>query len=515
MKINIFDKNPNLKFEWNKERNKNINPENVSFGSTKKYWWVCKINKEHEWEASAASRTRTTRPTGCPYCSNRKINLENSLYTLNSFLASEWHESKNYPLSPKKISPSSGKKVWWSCSICSHDWEATVDNRSKNKGCPQCKKHLKTSFPEQVIFFYLKKIFPQAKNRFVLNFNKKSAEVDIYIPDLNLSIEYDGYYYHKDKKDKDQKKNDFLNNLEISLIRIREFGKDDFLPKLKYSNAFEIQRDFRYLYTLKQSIIDLGSTILENFSVDLNTATMLKNLKNINIEEDKLKILHLTKSILKEKSIANTHPEIAKEWHSYLNEKLLPEHVTHGMTVSVFWQCKKNSEHYWKAPINSRTKNAGDCHLCSNSSIRKALSPTNNLKFQNPFLASQWNYKKNLNLTPDKVTPKSNKKVWWICNVDTNHEWEETIANRNKGKNCNCPYCSGRKPTKENCFFINFPELVEEWNSEKNGKLLPLKYKSNSKKIFSWICLKNQLHSNWEASIEERVNGKKKCPDCF
>ena len=33
--------------------------------------------------------------------------------------------------------PNSHKNVWWKCSK-GHEWEATISNRNKGKGCPYC-----------------------------------------------------------------------------------------------------------------------------------------------------------------------------------------------------------------------------------------------------------------------------------------------------------------------------------------------------------------------------------------
>jgi hypothetical protein len=70
------------------------------------------------------------------------------------------------------------------------------------------------------------------------------------------------------------------------------------------------------------------------------------------------------------------------------------------------------------------------------------LSDTNNLKVLYPELAREWHPFKNGQLTPDKVTPCSNKKVWWKCNKG--HEWQGVIGNRNY-KSSGCPYCAGRR----------------------------------------------------------------------
>ena len=57
----------------------------------------------------------------------------------------------------------------------------------------------------------------------------------------------------------------------------------------------------------------------------------------------------------------------------------------------------------------------------------------------NPKLAKEWHPKKNGNLTPKDVTPGSEKKVWWRCGKNKNHEWEAIIYSRNNGNGC--PSC--------------------------------------------------------------------------
>ena len=59
-----------------------------------------------------------------------------------------------------------------------------------------------------------------------------------------------------------------------------------------------------------------------------------------------------------------THSELAKEWHPTKNEKLKPEHCSHGSTKKVWWQCHKNKLHEWEARIDSRSRGNG-CPFCS------------------------------------------------------------------------------------------------------------------------------------------------------
>lgn len=123
---------PELLKEWHSTKNDGINPEIVKFKSSKKFWWKCE--REHEWFAAVADRTRGRN---CPYCSNKKVCLSNCLATTYPEIAKEWHSSKNN-ITPYEIVAGSFKKIWWWCDK-GHEWQTTVSNRVKLKNkCPFC-----------------------------------------------------------------------------------------------------------------------------------------------------------------------------------------------------------------------------------------------------------------------------------------------------------------------------------------------------------------------------------------
>lgn len=81
-----------------------------------------------------------------------------------------------------------------------------------------------TSFPEQAISFFIKQNGIEVVNRHLINFGKKNYELDIFLPQLNLGVEYDGVFWHSKKVDKDIKKNEVMEKSNITLVRIREKG---------------------------------------------------------------------------------------------------------------------------------------------------------------------------------------------------------------------------------------------------------------------------------------------------
>lgn len=121
-------------WDWEKNDEMGIKPDEVTAGSHKKAAWRCKMG--HEWEAAVSSRVRMG--CGCPYCSGlRPVIGESDLATIAPILASEWHPTRNGSLTPQDVTEGSGKKVWW-LGKCGHEWEASVVGRTKGKGCPVC-----------------------------------------------------------------------------------------------------------------------------------------------------------------------------------------------------------------------------------------------------------------------------------------------------------------------------------------------------------------------------------------
>jgi len=133
------------------------------------------------------------------------------------------------------------------------------------------------------------------------------------------------------------------------------------------------------------------------------------------------------------------------------------------------------------------------------------------LQTHNPTLAKEWHPTKNRNLTPRDVTPFSNKRVWWVCAKRKGHKWESTINNRSQGRGC--PFCSGNKVSKDNCFQKIKPDLAKEWHPTKNRNLTPKDVTLFSNKRVWWVCAKRKGHK-WETTINSRSQGHG-CPFCY
>lgn len=209
--------------EWDEEKNE-LTVDEVAAGDRnryhwKKYYYDEEKDKEFDFEWTSAPDKRCHAKSMCPYLSNKAVwHGYNDLATINPLLAKEWHPTKNGDLKPENISPNSSKKIWWICPDCGNEYQATPAHRNlEHTGCPKCAKEVQTSFTEYAIMYYLQKYIKNIEH----SYKELGFELDIYLPDLKIGIEYDGKPWHQDKIEKDIEKNTECKKLGIKLYRLR------------------------------------------------------------------------------------------------------------------------------------------------------------------------------------------------------------------------------------------------------------------------------------------------------
>lgn len=210
--------------------------------------------------------------------------------------------------------------------------------------------------------------------------------------------------------------------------------------------------------------------------------------------------------------MATTNPELLREWNYTKNNKLgiYPNKVTKGSQKKVFWLC--SAGHEWETTINNRTLKGSKCPYCAG---QKALTGINDLATTNPELLAEWNYERNsaLGLEPTAVSKGSNKKAWWKCSKG--HEWQTRIIHKANGKGC--PVCTNRTKSSAKTGINDLatvrPELLAEWNYEKNSVLgiTPFNITYQSSKKVWWKCSKGH---EWQAIPQHRTKGTG-CPVCY
>lgn len=480
----LAETRPEIAKQWHPTLNGTLTPNDITEHSMYKAWWIGE--EGIPWQSVVSVRCR--KPSGTNRPKSLAVKGFNDLKTIRPDLAIEWDYEKNTEIDIESVIPGSKIKVWWICRK-GHEWQATVSSRNSGRGCPICNQERSTSFPEQAVFFYVKKVFSDAKNRYCF---EKNIEVDIFIPSLSIGVEYDGGYYHSSNKKKaiDAKKNVLLKASGITLIRIVEDGceapdgTEYTIECTRVNRVAQIDMAIKNLFILLEKI--LHSSIL----VDIDT------------ERDRTLIYEQYVLSEKQNSLATAAPNVLSEWHPTKNGRIVPEYV-HAMSNKFFWWKCRKCGYEWKAPAYRRAKGMG-CPVCSGNII---VAGFNDLPTVRPELMDEWDYERNEGIDPRNYSVGSGKKVWWKCKY-CSYEWKAVISNRTRGNNC--PRCSGKIITQEKSFVTKYPELASQWDYDQNKGLVPSDFFPGSEKKVWWKCEKGH---NWKASIVSRTHGNK-CPYC-
>ena len=503
--------NKELMSEWNYEKNNALGlfPDRIGISSKYKVWWNCPNG--HQYQMAIVQRS--SRNNKCPLCSGHKtVAGINDLQTMYPGIAAEWNYERNGDLKPNQLSCKNGRKVWWKCQY-GHEWQATPHDRVGDKtGCPECNKRRLTSYAEQAIYYYVRQLYPDTINRYKDMFDNQ-MELDVFIPSIKLGIEYDGANWHKTEEQHRNEaiKYDYCHQNDITLIRVKEDNKCRWRDVADW--VYYVEKDHHKHAKLQETI----QAILDSIDPESN-AWLRKNPFKIHsrivadLDRDANAIREYLTPI--PNSLKELRPELVKDWDYDKNGNLIPEMFGINSNDYAYWKCHKCG-HEWRTTIIHRAgKRHSGCPECSKIKRGKTftkgvVSVVGSLSEINPLLASEWNYEKNGDLTPNDITEGRFKPVWWKCNT-CGYEWSASPNNRKRG--IGCPHCSGRVAMAgvDDLQTVN-PELASEWNYEKNTDKTPSMFRLASGKKVWWKC--KHCGYEWEAIIANRSKGHG-CPKC-
>ncbi|HAQ02391.1 TPA: hypothetical protein DCQ22_00645 [Candidatus Nomurabacteria bacterium] len=123
------------------------------------------------------------------------------------------------------------------CETCGKEFPYRKGQRHCSQSCFLAGTHSKGTRIEHELYACLDSFQKQYKKQFGLSFTIPDA----FIPELNLCIYADGYYWHSEKmnKGKDEKQNKKLKELGYNVIRLKERkdGSLDLTPLKEYLGA--------------------------------------------------------------------------------------------------------------------------------------------------------------------------------------------------------------------------------------------------------------------------------------
>ena len=227
-------------------------------------------------------------------------------------------------------------------------------------------------------------------------------------------------------------------------------------------------------------------------------------------------------------SLATEYPDIAAEWHPFLNGTRTPDQVASHSHAKAFWWIKHNDlesgtefEFVWEACIGNRVNGRG-CPYLSGKAVWKGY---NDLQTCCPELSKEWHPIKNGDLTPDRVYYKTSKKVWWQIEYWSENnqkwftmEWEAAVNKRSIDKQ-GCPFLTGHRVLVGfNDLQSQYPEIAAQWHYEKNNGLTPEMVTAFSNVLVWWRFPYDDPISGrhfdfeWQAHINGRVRNDSGCP---
>ncbi len=390
--VALSDAEPEIAEEWCYKQNAGWGPEHFSRGSGVRCWWECPACKR-PYKAQINNRTSAMR-SACPYCASKKVCCDNALSDLFPEVSKEWHPTKNKKLKPCDVTYASTTKVWWLCGRCNHAWQAVISCRTvSHSGCPAC---YETRMEEA-------RAHPQRKE-----------QIQIVLSASSKNISRAWY--------------------EIGERRFETLAKG-------------------YPAVAKQwHPIKNGEWTPADFAAGSETIAWWKCTKGPD-HEWQAPIYSRTgsrkggcpfcsgKRVSVTNSLKHMFREVAAEWHPTLNGSQKPQDYTAGSGQKVWWQCKNNAAHEWETLIHLRA-GGSKCPKCSFVKVGNSFHATgdNSLAAKFPHIAAQLHPTKNGNLNPNEVTFASSKRLWWVCPIDTNHEWQTRVSNRTK-LSSGCPDC--------------------------------------------------------------------------
>jgi very-short-patch-repair endonuclease len=484
-RLSLAEANKKLSEEWHPNLNGNLSPEDVTAHSARKVWWKCKNG--HEWEATINKRSYGRN---CPICSGKVASKWRNLKTENPSLAAEWHSTMN-KFGPENYLPNSSKKVWWICPN-GHEWEATIYSRKVNS-CPICNlRHVTKDGKRKT----LKEEAPYLLEEIDNEIEEPLKISDLYIGS-NRSISWKGKCGHQWKTTIRRRLDgrrcpycanqltDISNNLPTKFPKL--IDEWDFEKNTKDPNLVNPGSPEKVWWKCIRG---------HSWQAKINSRTRQGTgcpSCNPQTSKTEIRVLSELEALFEEKplwrsKVANYEADIL-----FKSKKIIIE------VDGYPWHDNENS--YKRDRQKNKIFQESDYVVYRLRDYRlKAISGSKNVSLDELNLVTS--IKSLVNAVAHdfpKIVKSENLKKYVSDSSYVNESGYSYLVNLLPG------------PEPQNSFAANCPEMIEEWDIEKNSPLTPEKvHKASGVKAF-WKC---KFGHSWSAIVAQRSTKKTGCPYC-
>lgn len=540
--------------EWDYKAN-DVTPNEVTSGSAKKVHWKC--HEGHTWEANIANRVRGSK---CPYCSHRKVLTGyNDLAHERPDLLTDWDYEKN-EVSPEGIMPSSNMKVWWRCHHCGHSWEATPNSRaSRNTGCPSCAKRYRKEHSTLV----------EERPDLLVDWDEhKNDRAWLELPATSKTrVHWKCHICGNEWSTAiSQRAIQNTNCPACGGVEGASPWLADRYPELAHEWDYKANGDLTPETVTCGSDVQYGWVCSKGHHYKASIGNRTRNKSGCPYCSGKLLLKGFN-------DLMTLYPDIAAEWDWEKNEGGPGDHLAHT-SKTVWWRCR-NCGRSWQATIANRTgHNKTGCPHCGSdrkvSLIETALAFYCKRVFPDTICSyrPEWLDRRELDIVipnlrlaieydgalfhtdPERDAWKSERCV--ENGYDLLHVREPgcpvlpgyctVVQLETLGRNAIDPALAGiasyiakrygitvdfkrndevdrplilalwATSQKENSLSSRFPNLVAEWNVERNAGLTPDKIAAYSNQKVWWRCA--ACGHEWISSVNNRTSNGQGCPEC-
>ena len=385
--------NPSLAVEWHPSKNAPLTPYEVTAGSGKRVWWLCPIG--HEYQATI--HDRNTDNTQCPICNLR---VQTSFPEQATF----FYVHKLYSDAINKYKPAFLGSMELDIYIPSIHTGIEFDGANWHQSDEQYERDIRKYKLCQENHVKLIRIKEKNTRNWVDNAQtadvvytiskvKKTGELETVLKVIldsidassNMWTRTDPRHIHSQidvniERDRPQILG-YLTSIDNSLAILRP----DVASKWDYVKNQDLTPD---MFTVSSNEIiwwkcpDCG----HEWKCSINSMTRKGRFGCAECSK-KHRGRSFTQGVVKKVgSLAETMPELAKEWHPIKNGDLTPNDITAGKFKPVWWLCPKCG-YEWQASPNNRKRGIG-CPCCSG---RVPKTGVNDLETLYPELLKEWN----------------------------------------------------------------------------------------------------------------------------